>query len=47
MPPSEPAGAGNDTTGTAGLFAGFEGYRTPTDEDYRKLLENGLVVVDA
>ena len=47
MPPSEPAGAGSDTNGTAGLFAGFEGYRTPTDEDYRKLLENGLVVVDA
>ena len=44
MPPSPPAGARSDTTG---LFAGFEGYRTPTDEDYRKVLQGGLVVVDA
>jgi hypothetical protein len=30
-----------------GLFDGFEGYMSPTDEDYRRLLTNGLVVPDA
>ncbi len=30
-----------------GLFSGFEGYRTPTDSDYRAILTHGLVVPDA
>ena len=30
-----------------GLYEGFEGYRTPTSEDYREALGQGLVVVDA
>lgn len=29
-----------------GLFDGYEAYRTPTDDDYRKVLTSGLVVVD-
>jgi predicted nucleic acid-binding protein len=29
-----------------GLFQGFEGYRTPSDEDYRAALTNALVVLD-
>jgi predicted nucleic-acid-binding protein len=29
-----------------GLYDGFEGYRTPTDEDYRSLLTEGMVVMD-
>lgn len=29
-----------------GLYDGFEGYRTPTDEDYRSLLMQGTVVLD-
>ncbi|MEU8158773.1 PIN-like domain-containing protein [Micromonospora parva] len=29
-----------------GLFDGFEGYRTPSDEDYNHALRNGLVVPD-
>jgi PIN like domain len=29
-----------------GLFKGFEGYRTPSDEDYRTALTNALVVLD-
>ena len=28
------------------LFDGFEGYRTPTSDDYRHLLTEGLVVPD-
>ncbi|MEU5260521.1 PIN-like domain-containing protein [Amycolatopsis sp. NPDC021455] len=30
-----------------GLTDGFEGYLTPADDDYREVLRNGLVVVDA
>lgn len=30
-----------------GLFDGFEGYRSPTEEDYRRVLTKGLVVPDA
>lgn len=30
-----------------GLFDGFEGYRTPSEEDYRRVLTEGLVVPDA
>jgi PIN like domain len=29
------------------IFDGFEGYRTPTDEDYRRVLTQGLIVPDA
>lgn len=29
-----------------GLFDGFEGYRTPTSEDYKNVLNSGLVVPD-
>src|SRR6266851_3998003 len=29
-----------------GLFEGFEGYRTPTDADYKHLFQHGLVVPD-
>lgn len=29
-----------------GLFDGFEGYRTPTEDDYRRVLTQGLVVPD-
>lgn len=36
-----------DPTDTWGLFEGFEGYRTPTDEDYRSALTHGLIVPDA
>ncbi|MEU4766983.1 PIN domain-containing protein [Actinosynnema sp. NPDC023794] len=32
--------------GRAGLFDGFEAYRTPTDQDYLALLTEGLVVID-
>jgi hypothetical protein len=31
---------------TRGLFDGFEGYRTPTADDYRHVLTEGLVVPD-
>lgn len=30
-----------------GLFSGFEHYATPTDDDYRRVMESGLVVLDA
>ncbi|MET7970927.1 PIN domain-containing protein [Micromonospora sp. NPDC005305] len=33
-------------TETRGIYDGFEGYRTPTDDDYRLLLTQGLVVLD-
>lgn len=29
-----------------GLFDGFEGYRTPSEDDYRRVLTEGLVVPD-
>lgn len=29
-----------------GLFDGYEAYRTPKDDDYRKVLTDGLVIVD-
>ncbi|NGY65070.1 DUF4935 domain-containing protein [Lentzea sp. NEAU-D13] len=29
-----------------GIFDGFEGFRTPTDEDYQSLLTQGMVVLD-
>lgn len=45
---------GEQTSGTpkpdqkrSGLFDGFEGYRTPTEEDYRHVLTNGVVIPDA
>jgi hypothetical protein len=42
--------AGNHDVATqapfGGLFKGFEGYRTPSDEDYRTALSNALVVFD-
>jgi hypothetical protein len=31
----------------SGLFTGFEGYATPTAEDYRRVLTGGVVVPDA
>jgi len=36
-----------ESSETRGLYDGFEGYRTPTQEDYRRLLNEGLVVPDA
>lgn len=33
--------------GPAGLYDGFEGYRTPSAEDYTRLFASGLVVPDA
>ncbi len=33
--------------GATGLYDGFEGYRTATAEDYRRLFSEGLVVPDA
>jgi hypothetical protein len=30
-----------------GLFGGFEGYRTPTEDDYRRVFTEGLVVPDS
>ncbi|WP_394619082.1 PIN-like domain-containing protein [Lentzea sp. JNUCC 0626] len=36
-----------DSPTTGGIFEGFEDYRTPTDEDYRRVLTSGLVVFDA
>ncbi|MBW8699777.1 hypothetical protein MBT84_09245 [Streptomyces sp. MBT84] len=38
--------ASGSSNGHRGLFHGFEGYRTPTEEDYRELLIGGLVVLD-
>lgn len=32
---------------TGGIFDGFEDYRTPTSDDYRETLTNGMVVFDA
>ncbi|MGZ3144696.1 PIN-like domain-containing protein [Lentzea chajnantorensis] len=32
---------------TGGIFNGFEDYRTPTSDDYRRTLTGGLVVFDA
>jgi predicted nucleic-acid-binding protein len=29
-----------------GLFDGFEGYRTPTEDDYRRVLTEGLIIPD-
>ncbi len=40
MSPSAP-------TSSTGLFWGFEGYRTPTDDDYRAVLTHAMVVPDA
>jgi rRNA-processing protein FCF1 len=37
--------SGNSREG-GGMFDGFEGYRTPTEADYRNLLTQGLVVLD-
>jgi PIN like domain len=31
----------------SGLYDGFEGYRTPTAEDYRRVFSEGMVVTDA
>lgn len=33
-------------TDVRGLFDGYEAYRTPTDDDYQRVLSDGLVVVD-
>ncbi|WBP88095.1 PIN domain-containing protein [Kitasatospora cathayae] len=30
-----------------GLYDGFEGYRTPTQDDYRSILNDGMVSIDA
>lgn len=34
-------------SGGYGLFDGFEGYRTPSREDYRRVLSQGIVAFDA
>ncbi len=34
-------------TAAKGLYDGFEGYRTPTTEDYRRVFSEGMVVTDA
>lgn len=44
-PPTE-TGHADQSTGS-GLFDGFDAYKTPTDEDYRRLLTEGIVVPDA
>jgi hypothetical protein len=38
---------GQEQSPIAGLYDGFDGYRTPTDDDYRQVLTKGLVVPDA
>jgi hypothetical protein len=38
--------AGHPERHPAGLFDGFEGYVTPTEDDYRRLLTGGTVVPD-
>jgi hypothetical protein len=40
------AGGSISATPDLGLFSEFPGYRTPTDDDYRAVLEYGLVVLD-
>lgn len=35
------------TADTYGLYDGFDAYRTPTDDDYHHLFENGMIVPDA
>jgi hypothetical protein len=37
---------GSDEGRRGGLYDGFEGYRTPTDRDYHKVLTQGLVIPD-
>jgi hypothetical protein len=37
---------GQQVEAELGLFDGFEGYRTPTDADYRHVLTQGMVVPD-
>jgi hypothetical protein len=39
--------AGHAAAESRGLFEGFEGYCTPTLDDYRRVLTEGLVVPDA
>ncbi|MGH2704009.1 MAG: PIN-like domain-containing protein [Actinomycetota bacterium] len=46
MTPSIPSGDADHGEGL-GLFDGFEGYVTPTQEDYRRVLTSGLVIPDA
>jgi hypothetical protein len=43
----ESSRAGSVGQGVRDLFDGFEGYITPTPEDYRRVLTTGIVVVDA
>src|SRR5947207_8973140 len=40
---TEPVGPREEASG---LFDGFEAFRTPTEEDYRRVLNEGLVVPD-
>jgi hypothetical protein len=42
----QPGRAESAAEGQGGLFDGFEGYRTPSEADYRDLLTNGIVVPD-
>ncbi|RLK60440.1 PIN-like domain-containing protein [Actinokineospora cianjurensis] len=35
-----------DHNGSGGLYAGFEGYRSPTPEELRRVLTSGIVVPD-
>jgi hypothetical protein len=37
----------NSETGLCGFFDGFEGYRTPSDSDYRRIFATGLITLDA
>jgi predicted nucleic acid-binding protein/alkylated DNA nucleotide flippase Atl1 len=41
------AGGYASTGGGYGLFDGFEGYRTPSQEDFRRVIADGMIVVDA
>ncbi|MFI0908944.1 PIN domain-containing protein [Streptomyces abikoensis] len=42
-----PSASGASMGGGYGLFDGFEGYRTPSSDDYRHVLAKGMVVFDA
>ncbi|MBB4661988.1 PIN-like domain-containing protein [Conexibacter arvalis] len=41
------AGRARSSTSGKGLFDGFEGYRTPSQDAYRRVLTQGIVAVDA
>ncbi|WP_146073620.1 PIN-like domain-containing protein [Amycolatopsis sp. CA-126428] len=38
---------GSESRSSGGLFEGFEAYQTPTNDEYQKLFDSGLIVIDA